>query len=289
MKHHSFILYVYTITAFCIGGLLYVNVHTTPPKGVTISMLSVGQGDSFLIQTSDGKQLLIDGGKDASVLEELAKILPAGDTTIDVVVATHPDADHIGGLPLVLSRYSVGLFITSDVQGTSALYKKLFTTLYQKNIPAYFARKGMSFVLDATTGTQFTILFPDRSTKQWETNTASVIGMVQTGDTPLQKALFMGDAPISIEQMLVASIPHTLQASLLKLGHHGSKTASSESFLQTVHPSIALISAGVANTYGHPHNEVLNRLRSLGIPWVSTQDSGTVTFLQTPQGWQKVQ
>lgn len=246
----------------------------------SIAMLDIGQGDSFLITAPSGAQLLIDGGKDATVLSELHKAMPAGDHSIDVVIATHPDADHIGGLPLVVDRYKVGLFLTSTVRGSTDTYKSLMQKLVDHHIPAYFAHSGETVVLDSMTTLQ--ILFPDREVTDWETNTASVVGRLQIGK---RSALFTGDSPISIEQYLVRKDPRILNVDILKLGHHGSKTSSSQEYLRATSPTLALISAGVHNSYGHPHQEVLELLKKLKIPYVSTQDHGQVTLTTDGQAW----
>lgn len=247
-----------------------------------VSMLNIGQGDSFLIQTPNGKQLLIDGGRDATVLSELAKVMPIGDHSIDAVIATHPDADHIGGLPLVLRRYHVGLFLTSGVDSDTQTFKDLFATLLNKHVPSYYVRNGMMITLDAKNNATFSILFPDRDTTNWETNNASVVGRLQVGE---RSALFTGDSPISIEHYLAQTYPKDINVDILKLGHHGSKTSSGEEYLRATSPVLALISAGVNNRYGHPHQEVLDRLQKLQIPWISTQDKGTVTLSTDGLKW----
>jgi competence protein ComEC len=264
-------LYICLFTIACI--LLW-----SPKKASvdSVTMLDVGQGDSFLITSKTGQQLLIDGGKDASVLEPLSNVMPLGDRTIDVVIATHPDADHIGGLPYVLSRYKVGMFLTSSVVSETEVFKDLYTTIQTKRIPSYYVRHGMNITLGPES--TFSILFPDRDTAGWETNTASVIGRLDMNGA---SALFMGDSPISIESFLRTAIPKDIDVDMVKLGHHGSRTSSSEAFLKAVSPTLALISAGKNNDYGHPHKEVVDSLQRLSIPWVSTQDKGTVTF--TPE------
>lgn len=255
---------------------------------VKVFMLNVGQGDSFLVQTAQGKQLLIDSGRDASVLAQLAKVMPAGDTSIDAIIATHPDADHIGGLASVLERYSVGLFLTSQVDGTSTVYRELFGLIDQKKIPAYYVRHGMDLSLDNKT--VFSVLFPDRPTSNWETNTASVVGRLDVANpapsNDTSSILFTGDSPSTIEHMLAQTVPDMLTVDVLKLGHHGSKTSSSAEFLTATHPQLALISAGVGNSYGHPHTEVFDRLKEQAIPWVSTQDKGTVELESVVGGWE---
>jgi competence protein ComEC len=258
---------------------IILQPRTSEGKG-SIAMLDIGQGDSFLITAPSGAQLLIDGGKDPSVLGELARVMPAGDRSIDVVIGTHPDADHIGGLGPVLDRYDVGLFLTSEVEGDTQLYRDLLAQVVDQRIPAYYVRKGMNIVLDPTT--QFKTLFPDRDVRHWETNTASVVGRLQMGS---RSALFTGDSPTSIEEYLVKTDPKDLNVDLLKLGHHGSKTSSSLAFLKAASPALSLISAGVNNRYGHPAKETIERLTSLNLKWVSTQDHGQVTLTTDGTKW----
>ncbi len=265
-------------------AILFVAILVLRPKDTqetgSLAMLNIGQGDSFLITAPSGAQLLIDGGKDSKVLTELARVMPRGDFSIDVVIGTHPDADHIGGLPLVFDRYRVGLYLTTEAQSESKVFDDLNAIIAQKGIPAYYARAGMRVILDPTTS--FTVLFPDRDTTGWETNTASVVGRLDIGEA---SALMTGDSPTSIETYLAANNPKVIDVDILKLGHHGSKTSSSEAFLRATSPSLALISAGVNNRYGHPAPEVIDRLTKLKIPWVSTQDKGTVVFIPSGTSW----
>lgn len=248
----------------------------------SIAMLNIGQGDSFLITAPSGAQMLIDGGKDSKVLTELARVMPRGDRSIDIVLATHPDADHIGGLKLVLSRYKVGMYLTSQVTSDSSLFKDLNGLLADETIPAYYVRKGMTITLDSTT--KLTILFPDRDTSGWETNTASVVSRLDMGAS---SALLTGDSPISIEQYLVKTNTKALDVDVVQLGHHGSKTSTSELYLKAASPVLALVSAGVNNSYGHPHKEVTDIVKKLQIPLVSTQDNGTVVLYPSGGGWKR--
>ncbi len=270
----------------CVLAVVTVLTSSVAPDSLaSVSMLNVGQGDSFLIEAPNGAQMLVDGGRDATELSELSKLMKWNDKKIDVVVATHPDADHIAGLVDVVKRYDVGLFLTSDVYSDTQTYKSLLEAVAEKKIPSYFVRAGMKLDLDQVNKESFTVLFPDRDTHDWETNSASVVGRLDIGD---RSALFTGDSPIAIERYLVQKDPKVLDVDILKLGHHGSKTSSSVEFLKATSPSLALISAGVNNSYGHPHKEVLDRLQTLAIPWVSTQESGTVVFeTDGTQWWRK--
>jgi competence protein ComEC len=265
-------------------GLLVIFLQ---PHAVTdstkVHMLDVGQGDSFLIEASNGVQMLIDGGKDAAVLSELSKVMKWNDRTIDVVLATHPDMDHIGGLDEVLKRYKVHLFLTSEVGGGTEEYKHLMALVGDKHVPAYFVRQGMKLALSPID--TFTVLFPDRDVKGWETNTGSVVGKFASRDRSI---LFTGDSPASIEQYLAATIPSELDVDILKLGHHGSRTSTTAALLKIVTPELALVSAGKSNSYGHPHKEVLDLLKQFNIPHLSTQTEGTVTFETDGVRWYKI-
>jgi len=282
MSRQTTTLLILSLLAVVLAVAALMLEPSTPDGTGSIAMLDIGQGDSFLITAPSGAQLLIDGGKDAKVLAELAQVMPAGDRSIDVVLGTHPDADHIGGLTHVFDRYDVGLFLISEVQGDTDVYKNLLAKVEAQKIPAYFVRKGMNILLDPTT--QFTTLFPDRDVRTWETNTASVVGRLQMYG---RSALFTGDSPISIEQYLVRSVPQEIDVDILKLGHHGSKTSSSEEFLKATTPALALISAGVNNRYGHPADEIIARLTALNLSWVSTQEKGTVVLSTTGSQWIK--
>lgn len=263
------------ITSLFLGIAVLFVKNSNEPQMAKVHMLNIGQGDSFLVETENGAQILIDGGRDATVLSELGKVMSFSDKKIDVVVATHPDADHIGGLVDVINRYKVGLFLTGDVYSDTDLYKSLLKSLKDKKVPSYFVRAGMKLELNTEKSESFSILFPDRDTHNFETNTASVVGRLQLGKRSI---LFTGDSPISIEKYLVNKNSKDLDVDILKLGHHGSKTSTSKEYLRATSPDLALISAGVNNTYGHPNKEVLNLLKSFNIPYISTQISGTVTL-----------
>lgn len=267
----------------CLGMALIALSLSVPQERVTqVYMFDVGQGDSFFIQAKNGRQMLIDGGKDATVLGELARAMPWGDRTIDVVLATHPDMDHIGGLDEVLKRYKVDMFLTSEVGGETKEYKNLMELVQSKKIPAYFVWQGMAITLSDTES--FEVLFPDRDVRGWETNTGSVVGKFVSGE---RSVLFTGDSPAPIEQYLAKSIPEKIDVDILKLGHHGSRTSTTAALLKVATPELALISAGRDNSYGHPHKEVLNLLKQFNVPYLSTQTDRTVLFETDGVKWYK--
>jgi competence protein ComEC len=268
------------ILVFALSFAFVLTKESEPIQNTKVTMLDVGQGDSFLIQASNGKQMLIDGGKDATVLAELTKVMPWGDRNIDIVLATHPDMDHIGGLDAVLKRYKVDMFLTSEVGGDTQEYKNLLSLVNKKKIPAYFVKAGMRF--DLSDKDYFLVLFPDRDVAGWETNTGSVVGKFVSGN---RSVLFTGDSPAPIEQYLSKSIPLLLDVDILKLGHHGSRTSTTAALLKVATPELALISAGKNNSYGHPHKEVLTLLKQFNVPYVSTQTDGTIAFETDGTKW----
>ena len=273
---------LFLVSILVVTVLILVTLTPKQNKMTKVFMFDVGQGDSFFIETKGGKQMLIDGGKDATVLAELAKAMPWWDKSIDIVLATHPDMDHIGGLDDVLKRYKVDLFVTSEVGGETDEYKSLVGLLNKEKIPAYFVRAGMKF--DFSDTEYFEVLFPDRDVKGWETNTGSVVGKFVSGERSI---LFTGDSPAPIEQYLAKSTPSKLDVDILKLGHHGSRTSTTAAYLKVTTPSLALISAGKNNSYGHPHKEVLDLLKQLKVPYLSTQTEGTVLFETDGVKWHR--
>ncbi len=256
-----------------IGSSIYLFKNKKSQEYFSISFLDVGQGDSILIQSPNSRQLLIDGGKDKKVLGKLREVLPQSDTSIDVVIGTHPDADHIGGLVDVLNNYNVGAILEPGVSSGSKIYSSFQNLIKEKNIPHLLARAGMNIVLDKENQITFRILFPDQSVVGWETNEASIVGMLET---PYGKVLLTGDSPASKELYLINRDGDNLRADILKLGHHGSRTSTSLEYLKIVQPKVAIISAGINNSYGHPHKEITDRLNFLKITYLETSTEGTI-------------
>ena len=250
---------------------------------LTVSFLNIGQGDAIFIDAPSGRQALIDGGKGSAVVRELGKVIPWYDRSIDVVVGTHPDADHIGGLPDVLARYDVLTIIRSSVEDGGADQSAFLLAIdTEKNARVLIAERGQ--IIDLGEGAYLEILFPDRPLPSVETNTGSIVARLVYGDTAF---MLTGDSPQPIEEYLVSldgSTPLTaggngLKSDVLKAGHHGSRTSSALSFVGYVAPSYAVFSRGCDNSYGHPHKEVVELLARFGIPTLDTCANGRVTFV----------
>ncbi|MEK7642444.1 MAG: MBL fold metallo-hydrolase, partial [Patescibacteria group bacterium] len=242
---------------------LYALFKEARSNILTVTFLNIGQGDAVFIEAPSGNQMLIDSGPGRSILRELSKVMPFYDRSIDVVLATHPDADHIGGLPDVLGRYKIDWFVESGVESDTGLYQELESRIMNYELSnktkKILARRGM--VVDLGGGAILQILFPDRDPRGMETNTASIVARLVYGESEF---LLTGDSPINIESYLVSldclKCPLALHSDVLKAGHHGSKTSTSQRFVSLVSPQYVVISAGKDNKYGHPHQEVLDTL-----------------------------
>ncbi len=254
-----------------------IAVYVLPPESASphlkVTFFDVGQGDATLIETPDGVQVLIDGGRDGTVVRKLSDELGFFDRTLDMVVGTHPDSDHIGGLNDVFRRYNVARVITSENTGESGAATEYLNFIKQFDGEVIYARRGQTYKLGASTTME--ILFPDRDPSLLESNTASIILQIQYGETEF---LFTGDAPKGVEDYLVIQDAPGLESEVLKIGHHGSDTSTSELFLNVVQPQYGVVSAGENNRYGHPHSEVSDRLAKKGVIELGTLGQGDVTF-----------
>ena len=263
-----------------LGTLILANlavwtaVYAREPSDIlTVYFLDVGQGDAIFIDSPGHGRVLIDGGRNKKVVSELGKIMPFSDKRIDIVIATHPDADHIGGLPEVVSRFDIEVFLGPGVESENTIDDELKKRVDKKNILKLLARRGM--VINFVDGAKLQILFPNQNVKRWETNDASIVAKLVYGD---KSFLLTGDSPIKIENILLKLDQAVLDSDVLKAGHHGSRTSTSLSYAEAISPEYAVISAGKDNSYGHPHQEVLQILQKVGAQMVSTIDSGTIKF-----------
>lgn len=239
-----------------------------------VHFLDVGQGDSILIEAPSGKQVLIDGGPNSGVLQELSQYMSWDDRAIDIVVATHPDKDHIGGLIDVLERYDVAMLIQTDNKSESAVYESFTQQVAHENTEVIYARRGQRIALDAST--TLSILFPETEAVAMESNESSIVLKLTYGDASF---MLTGDSPKRIEEYLVLAEGEHLESTVLKVGHHGSRTSTSELFLEEVNPAYAVISAGKDSQYGHPHVEVTDMLFNHRVKTLSTAEVGAITFV----------
>ena len=256
--------------------LWYLNFDSHKSGYLKVVFLDVGQGDSIYIEAPNGKQMLVDGGGDSVVLSRLAQVMPFGDRSIDVVVNTNADQDHLGGLVEVLKKYKVNIAVESGVKKDTVAYKSFEEEIVKNKIDRKLAKRGMQIILDAEKNIYFDILFPDRDISRFESNDASVVGKLVYGNKAF---MLTGDATKYTENLIMWNESLSmLKSSVLKLGHHGSNTSSSELWLEKVNPEVAIVSAGKNNKYGHPSKSTLDNLNKLKIPYEITYEKGNIVF-----------
>ena len=243
-----------------------------------VEFLDVGQGDAIFITAPNGNQVLIDGGPNDRVLGQLGNSMGFFDRSIDMVIATHPDKDHIAGLASVFRLYDVDYFIGSELQSETKYDNALQDGVSNESgLTRITARAGERFILDKNRGIYIDVLFPSSTTENYEeTNQASIITRLVYGT---KSFLLTGDAYTENEDYIVDMYGEKIKSTVLKIGHHGSKTSSGEKFLLTVLPEYAIVSAGKTNTYGHPKPEVIERFENIGSHILSTIDHGTISFI----------
>lgn len=233
-----------------------------------VSVLDVGQGDSILIQSPAGKTMLVDAGDTSAGSRVVADLQARGVTSLDAAVASHGDADHIGGYQTVISQFPVAQFYDPGYPDTTATYEGLLTTIDQKNIKYTTPTTGQTIDLDPAV--RIDVLSPDGK-NTGGTNDNMLVLRLSYGSTSF---LLAGDMPDTLEQKILSTLQPT---TILKVGHHGSKTSSSTAFLTAIKPQVAIISVGAGNSYGHPSIETLGRLLAVGAKVYRTDLVGTVT------------
>ncbi|MGE5603257.1 MAG: ComEC/Rec2 family competence protein [Nitrososphaerales archaeon] len=248
-----------------------------PDGRLHVWFLDVGQGDAILIQAPDGQQILVDGGPSPSaLLDQLGEVLPFWDRSLDLVVLTHPDADHVSGLIPLFDRYRVATAVDAAKPGEKAAEPWLAATS-AAHVSRQKAGRGLRLAAGAVV---LTALNPTAGSVQVDHgNNGSVVLRLDYGKTSL---LLMGDAEGDAEQdMLSAGL--VLRADVLKVGHHGSEASTSAQFLAAIQPQLAVISVGADNRFGHPAPELLRRLE--GIEVLRTDERGRIELRSDGQRW----
>ena len=275
MRKSSIVLGTAIFVLLCLTVCIWYAALREDRRGqLTVSFLNIGQGDSIFIDSPSGRQVLIDGGPNGSVIRELAQVMPWYDRTIDLVIPTHPDADHVGGLIDVLARYSVSTIIQSSVLGSTAIWDMLERSIHAEGANIVTAKRGQ--IIDLGDGAYLEVLSPDRDVPNVETNTGCVVTHLVYGKTSFMLSC---DAPQAIEKYLVALDGTSLHSDVLKAGHHGSKNSSAPIFIGTVDPAWIVYSRGCNNKYGHPNQETIDTMALFKIPTLDTCKDGTITFV----------
>lgn len=266
-----------SILLFCLLlFLIYFLAAGTKSGELKVSFLNIGQGDAIFIESPTGVQVLVDSGGDKKVLSELSKVMPFFDRSIDIVLASHPDKDHIGGIPSVLQKYKVHMLIESGAINENGIYDEIqnIASALEKKDDLKRVRAYAGQSIDIGGGARVDILYPDRVVAGLETNDAAIVCLLTYGNKTF---LLTADAGFETEYRLLRN-PKLGKVTVLKVGHHGSQYSTGTIFMERIKPEYAVISVG-RNTYGHPTKTVLDILNTFGAVTLRTDQNGLVQFI----------
>ncbi len=248
---------------------------------LVVSFLDVGQGDAILIQSPSGQKVLLDGGEDGDkLLGRLNEEFPWWQKKIDLMILSHPHADHARGLNAVFSRYQLGQIIGTGIWHNSSVYEIWLQNIKDYKLTLKTVKAGE--IIDLGGGATLKVLFPldDLKTQTVKNiNNSSLVLKLTYGQINF---LLTGDAEVEVEKQLIAS-GVDVDAQVLKVAHHGSANATSPEFLQAVKPQLAIISVGQDNDFGHPHASTLNKLETSGVKILRTDQLGTIRLITDGQ------
>lgn len=267
MKKIIVLLLCIFLLAGCTEAVKTEKIPVTAGHEMQVHFIDVGQGDSILIESPSGKTMLIDGGVKGAGQQIVSYLKELGINKLDIVVATHPDADHIGGLIPVLDNMTIEQFYDSGKVHTSQTFEEMLTRIDEKNIPYHVPKIGDDIEFDKDVNVKV-LNANDQAT---DNNDASIVLKMTYGNVSF---LLTGDAGVALEKEM---LQYDVKATVLKAGHHGSNTSSSEEFIQAVKPEVTILSYGEDNKYGHPHAEIVDRLQAIGSKIYATADLGTIT------------
>ncbi len=270
----KYVILILLLSSFFYTFFSYVqkNFFQVSNHNLQFHFIDVGQGDSSLIITPKGKTILIDAGDEAHAKKVVSYVREQGIEKLDLVIATHPDADHIGGMDKVIKNFDIDVFAMPDVSAKTNQYKQIQRELKAKKMKATRLYQGDEVQIDDSL--DFEILSPVKGKKYDDTNEYSIVAKIVYKDTSF---ILMGDATMENEVDIINNVPD-IDIDVLKLGHHGSSTSSSDYFITKTSPKIAIISCGKNNKYGHPHQEVMRVLKKHGVTPYRTDEMGDIVI-----------
>lgn len=281
----KYFIYFGLILVLLLGFTVYEYIRFSD-ENLRVFICDVGQGDAIFITTPAKTQILIDGGPDKSVLDCLGDNMPFWDKSIDVVIITHPDSDHYGGLIGVVDRYKIGEVYSNGAKSDAESYKLLEAKLADKNLSAKNLASGDNF--KDKSGANLKIISPnsensekvDLNISKVDKNEFSVVAILTFGQFSV---LLTGDAESDVITNLTRV---TGNIDVLKVSHHGSKESVSDEILKKLDPEIAVISAGENNRFGHPHRETINILKKESVEILRTDMDGVIEIKTDGNGYE---
>lgn len=278
MKKIIILLFI-LIFLISLNIFFYQQINQTNSNILKVAFLDIGQGDGIFIETPNKKQILIDAGPDSKILRSIKNEIPFYDRSLDLLIASHYDLDHIGGFSEVFKRFNVKSFGHYAREEEGEYVDFLKTLITDENLEyEYELFAGQEFILDAENNITLKILWPPKNYSNDDRNNSSVIVKLIYNQVSV---LLTGDAGIEIENYLInyfESSEQNLKSNILKAGHHGSKTSSGINFLEKVKPEYSIISAGLNNKFNHPDQEVIDNLNQINTKILNTANSGSIVF-----------
>lgn len=273
ITHKHWLFFYFSITIFSL--FLFLNYTKTSSQNLQIHYLDIGQGDATLIITPENQKILIDTGPIGNLNQKFKEYVSYFEKEIDLLILTHPDSDHIGGIFDVLKIFEIKEMVLSQNIHQNADFQRLLQIIKSKNIPTLFANQNTDLRIGKNVFIDF--LYPFKNSSNQEQNSFSNSSLVLKILYGQQSFLFTGDAEIKQEKLITLS-QQNIKADIYQAGHHGSKTSSSTSFLQAIQPKITIVSAAKDNSFGHPHQEILDRFKSFGIEIYQTLEEGDISL-----------
>ncbi len=256
--------------------LIWSSAFRLPDKKLHIKVLDVGQGDSIFIRTPSGYKILIDGGPDNKIVGLLGESLPLWDKTLDLVVLTHPQADHMTGLIEVAKRYQIKTLWTSYSVNNTQVYKEWEKVVSERHLHQVHVWAGDKIIFPD--GVDLNVIWPRSVQPYTDLNTTAIV-------IKLDYKNFDGLLTSDADEQVQPYTSSTSHVEFLKVPHHGSKTAIDENYLAKLSPDISVISVGAHNRYGHPNPELVKLLDSARTKVYRTDQNGTVEIVSDGESW----
>ncbi|MGM8363857.1 ComEC/Rec2 family competence protein [Virgibacillus sp. W0181] len=268
--------FIYFILLAILLGLFPENIKSKTSSDMNVHFIDVGQGDSILIETPANKIILIDGGPPKAGDQVVSYLKKQRIEKIDLLIATHPDYDHIGGLIEVIKEFEIDQVVDSGKLHTTKTFFRYMNQIRKNSIPINFVQQHDQLYVDPAV--QINVL--NSFSKNKNNNQSSIVLKITYGEVDF---LFMGDAEDEQEKRLAKR--NDIEAEIVKVGHHGSKTSSSFAFLERVNPSVAMLTYKKRNKYGHPVNRVIANLNRMNVQLYSTAVFGNVVITTNGQDY----